>query len=95
MLKQITESTSLMEFFRQLLSGAPVVNGKHVTCTFAVADGTTKTFSHGLGRMPQGQIIVESTDPTATVATVGACDVTSVGIALTVAADVTLKVWVY
>lgn len=57
MLRQINSNTSLMEFFRQLLSGAPIVNGVEVELTSA-ATTSAQTVPHGLGRPYRGAMVV-------------------------------------
>lgn len=94
-LPQIRDTTTLLEFYRQLMACAPILNGKHIECVCTVAGGTSQVFAHGLGRMPVGNFIVSNNNPSAAQAQCGGVDVSLVGIQLSVAADTTLKVYVY
>jgi hypothetical protein len=99
-LPQITEATTLLEFYRQLATACPIVDGKLLDCTFVVADGPVKVFPHGLGRAYRGATIVGSTQAGTVTATLGApigpfAVFDAIYIALSASADVTLRVWVF
>jgi hypothetical protein len=91
---QIRPETTLLEFYRQLMAGAPILNGKHLDCEVTSGGGVVQTFAHGLGRMPQGVIVVASTDTTL-FAQGGALDAEVVTLSLSAPADATVKVWIY
>lgn len=97
---QINEGTTLLEFYRQLMQGSKPVDGKILDCTFLVADGVVKLFAHGLGRPWIGAFVCGNSKTNLTSAQVGlsfgaGSDPEKVGIRLTVAADCTIRLWVW
>ena len=98
MLPQITAGTTLLEFYRQLITSTPLIDGKLVECEFEVADGTGKAFRHGLGRPWKGAIIVANSD-TSIRATPGfpvpGTSSYQFGIGLSSAANILLRVWIF
>ena len=87
---QIREGTTLLEFYRQLAQLQP----RYVSCVCTAAGGTTQTFSHGLGRLPLGNIVAGVSDPSAAIAQCGMPDATTITVELSAAADVTVLVLV-
>jgi hypothetical protein len=99
-LPQPTPETKLTEFYRQLQASFPIVDGRFVDCSFVVADGTTKAFKHGLGRAWRGAFVVCGSASTGVFSTTNSPYDTSaaadeIQLRLSVAADVTLRVWVF
>ena len=100
MIPQPKEGTQLLEFYRQLMEGCRIIDGKILDCTYVVADGLVKFFPHGLGRPWTGAIVCGNTKTNLTLAQVGfptgaGSNPDAVAIRLTVAADCTIKVWVF
>jgi hypothetical protein len=93
MIRQITERTSLLDFYRSLLAGCQIVDGKLVDVV--IASGTSKVTAHGLGRLCLGAIVVENSAASSCVAHVGAVDGTSVTVHLTAAVVATVRLWVF
>ncbi len=95
-LPQIREGTTLLEFYRQLLTGAPVVNGKTLACLFVPGDGALKGFPHGLGRLPQNALVGLNSASGSCVAQVDSLDTENVYVRLSApVSSATIKVWVY
>jgi hypothetical protein len=57
MLRQPNDNTTLVEFFRQLMSGARILDGFEVDF-FSQATVAAQTVAHGLGRPYRGVIVV-------------------------------------
>lgn len=64
MLRQISAKTTLLEFFRQLLEGAPHVNAVEIPVT-AGASTAVQSVAHGLGRPYRGAEVVYQDQPVA------------------------------
>jgi len=99
-LPQIREGTTLLNFYRQLLLGSPIVNGKMLDCDFAVADGTSKSFAHGLGRtykgaFPVGSSFIGTSIVYASLPEEFAESRTHVRMSINPAATGTIRVWIY
>lgn len=100
MLPQITHSTTLLEFFRQLTTSCPWLDGKFVDCTFTIAGPATDYFPHGLGRPWRGAWIVGNSAPSTAFAQVGlptaaGARMDAVEASILVPGDVTIRAWVY
>ena len=100
MLPQVRPGTPIEEFYRQLMQGCPIIDGKFVECQFVVADGVTKSFAHGLGRPWRGAIVVGGPAGSGVLCTTNVpesslASTTAVQIRLSAAADVFIRLWVY
>ena len=99
-LPQVSPTTTLIEFQRQLRQTCPWVDGKFLDCTFTVADGTTKTFDHGLGRAWRGAWLTANTAAGTVAPSWGApfgpnAILDGLFVTLDVPADVTFRFWIF
>jgi hypothetical protein len=96
--RQPREGTTLLEYDRQLLQGAPLLDGQLVSMD-AAASTATQQVRHGLGRVYRGGIVVLQDVGTASVRFLppeGQADpATYLYFALSAANAVTFKAWAF
>ncbi len=82
------------------LNRIPILDGRLVDCLFYVADGTSKSFPHGLGRPWRGAMIVGGSAASGVQCTTNTpksslASPDKVQILLSSAADATITLWVF
>lgn len=100
MFPQIRPGTPIEEFYRQLLQGCPILDGKVMTCVFTAGGSADQVFPHGLGRQWRGAWLMGISTPATIAARVGSPESSTstadlVPVSINTPANVTISVWVY